>query len=257
MAGERENYWSTPGAEGPCWIPIPKRVRVDFGGETVADSRRTRLLRSLPPVYYFPEEDVRMQALISSEHTSQEEGLGRAVFWHVRGDDQQTEDAAWQIQEPHKKAPEGIQGYIAFDWEAMDAWWEEEEQVRVHPRDPFSRIDCLHSSRQIRVEINGVTVAETDRAVLLFETGLPIRYYLPKQDLNLRYFEATDLVTRCPYKGEAHYYSAVINGEEHQNIAWTYPFPNPNLSKIKDRVAFYSEKLDGIFVDGQQLPAGT
>jgi uncharacterized protein (DUF427 family) len=257
MTDQQACCFNTPGAEEPRWIPIPKRVRVDYGKKTVADSRRTRLLRSRPPVYYFPEEDVQRDALVPSEHTIQEEGLGRASFWHVRANSRQTEDAAWQIREPHKEAPEGIESYIAFEWKAMDAWWEEEEQVRVHPRDPFSRIDCLHSSREIRVEINGVTAAETSRAVLLFETGLPVRYYFPKQDLNLGCFEPADLITRCPYKGKAHYYSAVINGEKHENIAWTYPYPNPNLAKIQDRVAFYTEKLDGVFVDGQQLPAGS
>lgn len=257
MTDQPERIFSTPGAEEPRWIAIPKQVRVDFGKQTVANSRRVRLLRGRPPVYYFPEEDVEREALVPSEHTSQEEGLGRAVFWHVRANSRQIEDAAWRIEDPHKEAPEGIEKYIAFDWEAMDAWWEEEEQIRVHPRDPFSRIDCLHSTREVRVEINGVTAAETNRAVLLFETGLPVRYYFPKRDLNLAYFEPSDLITRCPYKGEAHYYSAVIHGEEQPNIAWTYPYPNPKLAKIKDRVAFYTEKLDGVYVDGEQLPAGS
>ena len=168
--------------------------------------------------------------------------------------DRTVKNAAWQITAPTDEAPPEIDRYIAFDWEAVDTWWEEDEPVRVHPRDPFSRLDALHSSRHIEVHIGGVGVADSTDAVLLFETGLPVRYYLPKKDIRMDLLQPTDLETECPYKGIAHYYSAEVEGEQFVNIAWTYPFPNPTMYKIQDLVAFYSEKLDHILVDGQPLP---
>jgi len=247
-------YDHTPSAQGPDWLPIPKWIRVSLQGEFLADSKRVMLLRGRPPVYYFPADDVVEDLLQESDHTTSDPGLGEAKHWHVTVGDRTAKNAARQYTAPGEEAPPEIENYIAFNWEAVDTWWEEDEPVRVHPRDPFSRLDALHSSRHIEVHIGGVEVADTTDAVLLFETGLPVRYYLPKKDIRMELLQPTDLETECPYKGIAHYYSAEVEGEQFVNIAWTYPFPNPKMYKIRDRVAFYSEKLDEILVDGQPLP---
>jgi len=168
--------------------------------------------------------------------------------------DRTAESGARQIVQPDDGVPDGISGYLAFEWDAVDSWWEEDEQIRVHPRDPYTRIDTRHSSRQIQGALGGKTVAHSDKPVLLFETGLPVRYYLPKVDLNWDYLVPTDLKTECPYKGEASYYTVEVNDEKAVNIAWTYPFPNPGLGRIQGRVAFLTERLEQVTLDGQRLP---
>lgn len=136
----------------------------------------------------------------------------------------------------------------------MDSWLEEDEPVRVHPRDPYHRLDVCHSSRHLRVVVSGKTVADSRKPVMLFETGLPARFYIPKTDVRQQLLKPTDHKTECPYKGEASYYSIVVDGEESENFAWTYPFPNQEVNKIKDHVAFYTEKIDEVFVDGKPMP---
>src|SRR5690606_20200851 len=107
------------------------------------------------------------------------------------------------------------------------------------------RVDVLSSSRHVRIEVNGVTVADSRSPRLLFETGLPTRYYLPKTDVRLDLLEPTDTVTHCPYKGTAEYWS--VNGEK--DLAWSYRTPLPESEKIAGLIAFYDEKVD-VYVDG-------
>ena len=131
----------------------------------------------------------------------------------------------------------------------MDAWFEEDEEIIVHPRDPYTRVDTLASSRHVRVFIDGELVADSTRPVLLFETGLPVRYYLPQTDLSTELFTPTDKHTSCPYKGTARYWSATVGGTEHPDIVWSYPTPLPESIKVAGMVSFYNEKVD-IEVDG-------
>ncbi len=142
-----------------------------------------------------------------------------------------------------------VQGYVSFVWKAMDAWFEEDEEVYVHARDPYTRIDSLVSSRNIRVEVDGVVVAESDRAKFLYETGLPTRYYLPKTDVHFENLTATDSETACPYKGTARYWSDDVNGQSHSDVVWGYDAPLKESMEVAGMVAFYNEKLD-IYVDG-------
>jgi uncharacterized protein (DUF427 family) len=130
----------------------------------------------------------------------------------------------------------------------MDHWFEEDEEVYVHPRDPNTRLDILPSSRRVRVEIDGVTVADSTNASFLFETGLPVRYYLPKTDVRMDLLTPTDLSTACPYKGTARYWSVTVDGETHDNLVWGYDTPLPESQKVGGLVAFYNEKLD-IYID--------
>ena len=125
---------------------------------------------------------------------------------------------------------------------------DEDEEIFVHPRDPYKRVDALPSSRQVRVSVGGVVVAETRRPVLLFETRLPIRYYIPPEDVRFDRLTAVPLWTSCPYRGKAHYWST----SDADNVTWAYADPIPAAEPIKDHVAFYNEIVD-IEVDGELL----
>ena len=148
---------------------------------------------------------------------------------------------------------EGLAGRARFEWDSVDAWFEEDEQVFVHPRDPYTRVDALRSTRTVRVELDGVMLAESRSPVLVFETGLPTRYYLNRTDIDFTHLSPTDTVTACPYKGvTSGYWTARLGDTSHPDIAWTYDFPTRQLLPIAGLVAFYNEKVD-IYVDGQLL----
>ena len=166
------------------WRRSPRRVRVHFGGVRVADSARTMLLRQhgFLPVYYFPAEDVRTELLVPTDYTTRSPYKGTASYWHLQTPERTARFAVWSYLQPKPGSPD-TRGYYGFDWHSMDAWYEEDERVYVHARDPLLRVDALRSSRQVRVEIEGTRVAESSRPVLLFETGLVTRYYLPPEDV--------------------------------------------------------------------------
>ena len=136
----------------------------------------------------------------------------------------------------------------------MDTWYEEKEEVFVHLRDPYHRVDVLNSSRHVRVIVSGETVAETRNAKLLFETGLPTRYYFPKQDVRMDLLESSTLKTRCPYKGIASYWSVKIGDQIVKDIIWEYPNPVVECPKIKDLLCFYNERVEAIYVDDELAP---
>jgi uncharacterized protein (DUF427 family) len=229
----------------------PKRVRGMFGGEVVADSRHTKLLHEagLLPVYYFPMEDVRTDLLEESDHTTHCPFKGDASYWSVKAGDRVAENAVWGYPEPIDSCPP-ISGHVAFYWNKMDAWYEEEEQVFVHPKDPYHRVDVLDSSRHVRVTLNGEVVAETDRPVVLFETGLPPRYYIPPEDVRGEALVESEKTTQCQYKGVASYYSVEAGGGREDDLVWYYPEPLPEVSKIGGRLCFFNEKVD-LQVDGE------
>ena len=180
----------------------PKRVRTYLGGELIADTTRPKLVWEVPyyPAYYFPPEDVRMELLTPNGHTRHSTSRGEAHQFTVKGGDQEAEDAAGTTLIHPSKSSAGL---IRIDWDAMDGWFEEDEEVFVHPHDPYSRIDILHSSCHVEVEVNGVTVADTRQPTLLFETDLPTRDYLPKLDVRLDLLTPTDTTSGCAYKGFA------------------------------------------------------
>jgi len=135
----------------------------------------------------------------------------------------------------------------------MDSWFEEDEEVYTHARDPYTRVDILASSRRVRVLLDGIELADSTSSMMLFETGLPVRYYLPKTHVRMDLLERSQTVTYCPYKGRADTWSVRVDGILHEDLAWTYPAPLPESQKIAGRVAFYNEKLD-IEIDGVLLP---
>jgi uncharacterized protein (DUF427 family) len=199
--------------------PIEKWVRGEIGGQTVVDSKRVWLVWSpgkVVPGWCFPPEDVRMDLLPG--------------------------DAAWPLDDPD------LEGRIQVDYYLLDRWLEEEQEVVGHPRDPFKRVDVRRSSRHVRVEAGGELLAESTRPLLLFETGLPVRYYLPREDVRMDLLQPSGTRSLCAYKGEASHFSAP--GAD--DVAWTYPDPLPDNAEIRDTIAFYNENVD-ITVDGEPL----
>jgi uncharacterized protein (DUF427 family) len=241
-----------PGGHLLYFEDSPRRVRVMFGGETVADSRQVKLMHEagLLPVYYFPKKDVRTDLLEATDHATHCPFKGDASYWSVRVGDRIAENAVWGYPEPIDSCPP-IAGYLAFYWQEMDHWYEEDEEVFVHPRDPYHRIDVLESSRHVKVTVGGEIVAETNRPTILFETGLPPRYYMPLEDVGEKVIVASETTTQCPYKGTASYYSVEAGGERVEDLIWYYPDPIPEAAKIEGLLCFFNEKVD-LEVDGEE-----
>jgi uncharacterized protein (DUF427 family) len=233
----------------------PRRVRVKFNGETIADSTRAHLLfetRHLP-VYYFPRADVRMDKLTPTDHHTFCPYKGTASYWTIRVGDKISENAVWGYPESYDEVAT-IQDFVAFYWDRVDGWYEEDEEIFVHPRDPYKRVDAIASSRHVEVIVGGAVVADTRRACFLFETRLPTRYYIPPEDVRMDLLVPSDKATQCPYKGKARYYSVKAGGEVYPYIVWYYPEPIPECPKINGLLAFYNEQVDEIRVDGVAVP---
>jgi uncharacterized protein (DUF427 family) len=200
-------------------------VRAVFGGETVVDNHSVKLLHETGhlSVYYLPEEDLRGDLLEPTDHTTHCPFKGDASYRSVRVEDRIAEYAVWTYPEPLEDAPP-ILGYVALYHDAMDKWLEEDEEVFGHPHDPYHRVDVLESSRHVRVSLNGEVVAETKRPKILFETGLPPRYYIPPEDVRTDLLVPSETKTVCPYKGVAS--SRTSSGTIRS------PCPKPRRSRI-------------------------
>jgi len=214
----------------------------------VADTTRPVLVWEVPyyPAYYVPLADVRAPLEPDGE-TVHSPSRGEGVRYSVRAGGRTAAGAALRYEDSPIAE---LRDLVRLDWAAMDAWFEEDEEVFTHPRDPHTRVDILASSRHVRVEVAGVTVAESAGPRLLFETGLPVRFYLPKPHVRLDLLIPTDTVSHCPYKGRAQWWSVrTPDGTVHDDLAWSYPTPLPESQKVAGLVAFYDEKVD-VHVDG-------
>ncbi|MEM7126557.1 MAG: DUF427 domain-containing protein [Chloroflexota bacterium] len=230
-------------------------VRAIRHGETIADSKRAMLLIESrgEQDYYFPTDDVKMEVFEPSEQTEISGYRGTKKFWNLRLNGDLIEKAAWTY-EPKENRPD-LTGYIALDWKAAEHWYEEEEEVFNHPRNPYHRVDFVPSSRHVQVIVDGIKVADTTHPLMVFETTLPTRYYIPDADVDKRYLVAVDTETHCPYKGDSSYYNVVVNGETYENTAWYYPQPIPEAPRLKGTIAFWPEKDKRIqlIVDGEPV----
>ncbi len=235
-------------------MPVPKRLRVKAGGVTVADTINAVILHESDhiPVYYFPLADIRGDLMVASPHVATDPYKGKAHYYSLKLGDRVIEDFMWRYAPP-AGGPD-ISRHVSFEWEKADHWYEEDEEIFVHPRDPFRRVDTLPSSRHVQVYLNGELVADSWRSMLLFETGLPTRFYLPLDDLMLRFFSHSETESRCPYKGKARYYHATVGGNHYPDIAWYYPDPVQESARIKGLVSFANEFVDRIVVDGVEQP---
>jgi uncharacterized protein (DUF427 family) len=221
--------------------PSPRWVRGELAGETVVDSKDVWLYWEpgrVVPGWCFPRADVRTEMLRPVEPREDERSAPVAEVFDI-GD---RERVAWVFADPD------LEGRIAIDYYRLDRWFEEEEQVVGHPRDPFKRVDVRRSSRHVRVHRDGELVADSTRPLLVFETGLPVRYYLPPEDVRRDLFGPSDARTLCAYKGEASYLS--FRGDD--EAAWFYPDPLPDQAALRDHIAFFNERVD-IEVDGEHL----
>jgi uncharacterized protein (DUF427 family) len=232
----------------------PKRVRVYLGGELVADTTHVKLVYEVPyyPQYYFPVADVRTELLQPTDTVTHSPSRGDEHHFTVATGRSQAVDAASRYPD---SPIEQLRDLVRFDFAAMQ-WFEEDEEIFVHPRNPTTRIDVLDSSRHVQVVIEGVTIADSHRPRLLFETGLPTRYYLPKVDVHMDLLEPTSSESACPYKGVARYWSVRIGEQLHEDVAWSYPTPLPESQKVAGMVCFYNERVD-LILDGERLERPT
>lgn len=222
--------------------PSPKRIRVLFNGTFVVDTRDALLVWLKPnyPWYFFRSADLPEKYLSPAAIQSDQDGKYDLVV-----DKEVAKGAVTKYNEGD------LAGLVQIAFGTVNAWFEEEEEIFVHPKDPYKRVDVLQSSRNIRVELNGVELANTTKPRLLYETGLPIRSYIPKTDCNLELLRPSNLTTACPYKGVANYYNVELpDGSRAENVVWWYRNANLECAQINGYVAFYDEKLD-IYVDGK------
>ena len=188
-----------------------------------------------------------MDLLRASDRPDPDAHAGTASsFWALADHGREDGYVAWAYDDPD------LAGCVAVRWSAMDAWYEEDERVLGHPRDPFKRIDVRQSSRHVRVEVDGRALADTRLARLLFETGHPTRYYLPPEDVRRDLLRPSPGSSFCAYKGQASYWSASVRGRTYEDIAWTYRDPLPDSEQIRDLVCFFNEKVD-LYVDGEPV----
>ena len=201
--------------------PCPRRVRAEHHGHVVALTDAAQYLweHDHYPAWYLPDADVRL------------DGIDPGAL----------------------RRDESLPGHVRIAWDAVEHWFEEDEEVHKHPRDPYKRVDVRDASRHVQVLVDGVVVADSHRPRLLFETSLPTRYYLPKVDVRFEHLTPTATSSVCPYKGQAEYWAVTVDGTTHADLAWGYRYPVPEVGKIADHVCFYNEKVD-LVVDGVAIP---
>jgi uncharacterized protein (DUF427 family) len=228
--------------------PVPRRVRAELAGHVVLDTTQALYLWEWPayPQFLIPVDDVDPEALVDEGHVSNL-SRGRVARVALRAGDVERKGAGRRFVE---STIPGLVDTIRFDWAALDAWYEEDEQIFVHPRNPYSRVDALRSGRAVRIELDGLVLAESSAPVAVFETGLPPRWYLERTAVDFTHLRPSDTETACPYKGRTTGYWSVQTSEAlYPDLAWTYDFPTAPLLPIAGLVAFYDEKVD-VFLDG-------
>ena len=247
------------GLEELRYEPTEKRVRALLGGEEVVDTTRALLVwepKRAVPSYAVAIEDVRGELVpaAASAPEWQPPLLHPGIAFAEHSTDGQALDLrtsqAMRAGVAFAPADPDLAGHVILDHHGFDAWLEEDEPILGHPRDPFHRVDMRRSSRRVRVERNGELLAESSRATLLFETGLPTRFYLPREDVALDLLPSARQ-TYCPYKGQASYWSFEVAGRLHPDLAWSYEDPLQDAAQVTGLVAFYDERVD-VVLDGER-----
>ncbi|WP_299035046.1 DUF427 domain-containing protein [uncultured Pseudokineococcus sp.] len=272
----------TGGAPGQLNVPLPAspahllflhdaplRVRGLLAGEVVLDTRRARLLHEtgLLPQWYVPAQDVRTDLLQRTATTTTCPFKGEASYWTARVGDRVEEDLVWGYEDPHPEIS-GLRGLLAVPFERLDAWYEEDEELLGHPRDPFHRVDTRRSTASVEVRLaregaEPLVLARTSRAVALAETGLPVRWYVPEADVATDALEPSATTTQCPYKGVASYRTAVVEAPADQegagarrveDVAWTYPEPLDGARAVAGHLCFAGDGVE-VLLDGTPAPS--
>ncbi|MCP2331706.1 DUF427 domain-containing protein [Actinoalloteichus caeruleus] len=222
---------------------VDRRVRGEVAGETVVDTVGARMLHEtgLLPQWYLPLSDVSGE-LVDSDHRTHCPFKGDARYWHLRVGDRVLENVVWSYPDPVRGSP-NLSGLGAFYFERLDAWFEEDERVFAHPRDPFHRVDTRRSSRLVRVWAGSLLIAETRRPVALFETGLPVRWYVPREDVASEFLVPAERVTMCPYKGRAGYFDLEAPEVSGAEVAWTYPLPLAEAAAVAGYLCFAGPRV--------------
>jgi uncharacterized protein (DUF427 family) len=233
--------------------PSPRRVRVRAGDDLVADTRRALLLvwygPGLLPTYCLPADDVDTARLTPAADPGG--GLAGITVPHdVRTGDAVLPGVAHLFRDPPDPLA-ALGGHWTFAWDAGLSWFEEAMEVHIHARDPRQRVDVVPSDRRVRVELDGVVLADSTRPHALFETSLPTRWYLPAEDVRRDMLEPSDTSTSCPYKGTARYWSARVGDALHPDVAWSYPDPIPECPRVAGLVCFFNERVD-LTIDGER-----
>jgi uncharacterized protein (DUF427 family) len=230
--------------------PVEKRVRAD----AVVDTTHPILVwepRRVVPSYAVPAEDIRAELAPAPAASRQAAGVlhpGIPFAVHTAAGEPVTienrEGAGFRL------ADDDLTGYVVLDFRAFDVWREEDEPIAGHPRDPFHRVDVRRTRRPVRIEVGGDVVAETTSARLLYETSLPTRFYLPREDVRAELHAATRR-SYCPYKGEASYWSVDAGGRRREALGWSYEQPLPDAVAITGLIAFWDDRVD-VFFDGER-----
>lgn len=254
------DVWTQAVGEG-MHEPTEKRLRVEHGDIVVADTGQARLVwepRRIVPSYAVPVADLAAE-LVPEPATGADERATRPVLTpgtpfsvHTSPGQSLTARLPGGAEIPaaaFRPDDPALAGYVVLDFFSFDRWYEEDEPIVGHPRDPFSRIDLRRSSRSVEVVVDGETLASSDRPLLLFETGLPLRFYLPPDDVRLDLLRPTTTRSTCAYKGHASYLSYDGPAGPVEDIAWTYPEPLPDVAPIAGMIAFFDERAD-VVVDG-------
>jgi uncharacterized protein (DUF427 family) len=241
----------SPAQDGLLYLePSPRRIRGQAGTEFVVDSRHAHLLyeHGRLPIYMFPRDEVHTELLEPSEHRTESANKGSARWWDLRLGEQLVESAAWEYPAAPSNAPP-LRGLIAFRWDALDSWYEEEEPAIVHARDPYHRVDALETSRRVRISLDRELLAETERGTVIFETSLPPRWYIPPEDVRAELTPSSKR-TGCAYKGFAFYFSVRLSDRLEEDLAWTYEEPRREVAPVAGMLSFFNERVD-IELDGE------
>lgn len=241
--------------------PTEKQIRATVGGEQVVDTRRSLLVwepRRIVPSYAVPVEEITGDLLPSSEPPAQSDVpvLHPGIPFSAHSTEGESLDLRHgDITRPgaaFRPADPDLSGYVVLDFNAFDTWLEEDEEIFSHPRDPYHRVDIRRSSLPVRIEVEGVLVAETTRPSLVFETNLPTRFYIPREDVKVE-LSPSERRTACPYKGRASYWSFEAGGRTIDNLLWSYEDPVADALPLAGLMAMFDEVVD-VTIDGEPRP---
>jgi uncharacterized protein (DUF427 family) len=250
------------------WHPEAKRIRGFLNGVAVVDSTRARIVwepRRIVPSFAIPVEDIDAVLVATDADMAEQHpvrlGEGRPVLdpstpftFHT------TEGLSYDLSVGSSTRPAAafapadsdLDGHVLVDFAAFEEWREEDEVLVGHARDPFKTVDTRRSSRRVEIRIAGTVCAQSTRSVMLFETYLPTRYYLSREDVRMDLLVPTDTVSVCAYKGRARYWSAHVDDIVMRDVAWSYEAPHNYATAVTGMVSFFNERVD-ISVDGEPM----
>lgn len=216
---------------------FPRRIRGTLAGQTIVDSERAMLLHesNIFPVLYFPADDVSTDLLTKTDLSTHCPFKGDASYWTVSVGDTVADSAAWGYETPIESAS-WLQGYVAIEWNRMDHWFDEDDEIFGHIRDPYHRVDARPTSRHYQVHIDGQLVADTANAFVISETGGDNRIYIPPADVRTEQLTESETATHCPHKGDTVYWHHPET--DSHDVAWSYPAPLEEATRVAGHFAF-------------------